>query len=113
MLSSEAERRLPVIEQDLDQLAAASEPDPEALERIRVEVHGLRGAAMVIGESRLAELAERVERVIADRIPEGTIETSLATRLNDSLRAFGDGAAAAASRQPEPPSVAESLGALG
>ncbi|KAB2868259.1 MAG: hypothetical protein F9K43_13030, partial [Bauldia sp.] len=72
MLSSEADRRLPAIREGLDRLAGADGPDPAAVERIRVELHGLRGAAMVIGESRLAELADLVESAVAERIGPGT-----------------------------------------
>ena len=113
MLSSEGDRRLPAIRQGLDHLVHSADPDPSAVERLRVEVHGLRGAAMVIGESRLAELADRIERAIAERIEPGTIDSPLAARLTAAVDALGEGVVAAAQGDPEPPSLAESLGSLG
>jgi chemotaxis protein histidine kinase CheA len=113
MLSAEADRRVPDVKRGLDELARGADHDPAKLERLRVEVHGLRGAAMVIGESRLAELADRVEHVLGVRIEPGTIDPPLAGRLGVALDAFRDGARAAAASEPEPPSVAESLASLG
>ena len=43
MLAAEAERRLGPISDDLRRIAAATEPDPAAVERLRVEVHGMKG----------------------------------------------------------------------
>lgn len=113
MLSAEADRRLPAIRDELDRLSRSGDPDPAAVERIRTEAHGLRGAAMVIGESRLAELADGIESAVAGRLGPGTIAPALAARLSAALDAFGEGAAAAAAERPEPASVQASLDALG
>ena len=49
MLAAEANRRVPPMKKSLKKLAKGSKPDPDAVEELRVEVHGLRGAALVIG----------------------------------------------------------------
>jgi chemotaxis protein histidine kinase CheA len=112
MLAAEAERRLGPISDDLRRIAAATEPDPAAVERLRVEVHGMKGAAMVIGQDRLAGLAQRTENAIAARAGAGTINEALATRIRDACEAFLEGARAAAAGDPEPASVAQTKDAL-
>jgi chemotaxis protein histidine kinase CheA len=112
MLATEADRRVPVINEGLESLADAPDPDPARVERLRVEAHGLKGAALVIGQSRLAELADRSEKALAERIEPGTVNSTLAKRLASALEAFHDGAQAAAKGDPEPASVTEALGAL-
>jgi chemotaxis protein histidine kinase CheA len=111
MLAAEAERRLGPITDDLDRIAAAGS-DSAAVEDLRVEVHGLKGAAMVIGEHRLASLAQRTEAAIAARAGAGTIDDALASRIRDACEAFLEGARAAAAGDPEPVSVAAAEAAL-
>lgn len=112
MLAAEAERRLGPITDDLNRISTAPEPDHGAVEDLRVEVHGLKGAAMMIGEQHLASLAHRTEAAIAARTGAGTIDDALAARIRDACDAFLEGARAAAAGDPEPPSVARAEAAL-
>ena len=112
MLAAEADRRLGPIRDALDRLAAASEPDRDAVEALRVEVHGLKGAALVIGQAHLGALARRAEDAIAARLGAGTIDGDLAGKLSDAMDAFGEGARAAADGRDEPKSVAAAEAAL-
>jgi chemotaxis protein histidine kinase CheA len=112
MLAQETDRRVPGINNGLQRLAESSDPDPPGVEGLRVEVHGLKGAAMVIGQVRLADLAKRAEKALADRADQGTIDPDLAGRLTAAVEAFQAGTHAAANNHPEPASVAESLAAL-
>ena len=112
MLAAEADRRVPPLQKSLKKLAKGSNPDSEAIEELRVEVHGLKGAALVIGEQRLGRLAERAEQLLSASEKEGTLDAELAGKLSDSMDAFQAGARAAAKGDPEPPSVADALVAL-
>ncbi len=112
MLAKEADRRVPAVKKGLRKLAKASKPDPDKVEELRVEVHGLKGAALVIGEDHLGRLAERAERLLAARTDDGTIDAALAARLSEAMDAFREGSQAAADGEPEPDSVPESLVAL-
>lgn len=112
MLASEADRRVPAVRSGLRRLEELDSPDPGAVEEIRTEVHGLKGAAMVIGEDQLGRLAERAEKLLAARVEPGTIDAGLSHRLIAAVDAFHEGAAAAAEGRPQPDSVAQALGAL-
>jgi chemotaxis protein histidine kinase CheA len=112
MLAAEADRRVPPMQKSLKQLAKGSGPDPEAIEELRVEVHGLKGAALVIGQDHLGRLAERAEQLLAARADEGTMEAELAGKLSSAMDAFQAGAQAAARGEPEPASVPDALVAL-
>jgi chemotaxis protein histidine kinase CheA len=112
MLATEADRRVPTIIKGLRDLSASGEKDPARIEQLRVDAHGLKGAAMVVGQARLAELGERVEIALVQRIGPGTIQPSLATRMVAAISAFRDGANAAANEKPEPPSVDVALSEL-
>jgi chemotaxis protein histidine kinase CheA len=112
MLATEADCRVPTIVKGLRDLAASGEKDPERIEELRVDAHGLKGAAMVVGQSRLAELGERVEIALLQRIGPGTIQPTLATRMVAAITAFRDGAKAAAEERAEPPSVDAALSEL-
>jgi chemotaxis protein histidine kinase CheA len=112
MLAAEADRRVPPFREGLKRIAGATEPDREAVEALRVEIHGLKGAALVIGQSHLGALARRAEDAIAARLGAGTIGDKLAKQLSDAADAFGEGARAAAEGKPEPPSVAKAEAAL-
>jgi len=112
MLASETDRRAPTIIKGLQKLGGASEQDPDAIEELRVEAHGLKGAAMVVGQKRLAKLGEQVEIALVQRIGPGTVDPELAGRIITAIEAFSDGTRAAAEGEDEPPSVAASLAAL-
>lgn len=111
MLAAEANRRVPPMKQSLNKLAKGSKPDPDAVEELRVEVHGLKGAALVIGEQRLGRLAERAEQLLG-AATDGALDLELAAPLTEAMDAFQAGAEAAAAGKPEPRSVAEALVAL-
>jgi HPt (histidine-containing phosphotransfer) domain-containing protein len=113
MLASEADRRGPTIISGLEELAASEKNDPDRIEQIRVEAHGLKGAAMVVGEERLAELARLLEQSLAGAKDSGQIAPAAAATLIAGTSAFSEGAHAAAEGGTEPPSVGESLDALG
>ena len=112
MLAAEAERRSPTIIAGIEALAASGEKDPGEIERIRVEAHGLKGAALVVGQDRLAELAKKIEQYLADAREAGRISPGPAAAVVSAASAFNEGAQAAAEGVGEPSSVAESLQAL-
>jgi chemotaxis protein histidine kinase CheA len=112
MLAAEADRRVPPFRAGLERIAGASEPDRDAVEALRVEIHGLKGAALVIGQDQLGALARRAEDAIAARLGAGTIGEDLAKQLGDAADAFGEGARAAAAGELPPPSVAAARAAL-
>src|SRR5262245_15333534 len=94
MLASETERRSVVIIDGLENLAASGEADASKVEEMRVEAHGLKGAALVVGQSRLAELALRIEAILTTRIAPGTVDRELAEKLIPATSALRDGARA-------------------
>jgi HPt (histidine-containing phosphotransfer) domain-containing protein len=112
MLSAETDRRAPTIIKGVKKLGKSSERDPESIEEIRVEAHGLKGAAMVVGQKRLAKLGEQVEIALVQRIGPGTVDAELAAKVVAAIEAFQAGAQAAAAGEDEPASVGESLSAL-
>lgn len=112
MLSAETERRVPQMIEAIDALAASDEPDPDRVEAVRVEAHGLKGAALVVGQPRLAELGEKLEIALVQRQAQGTLDASLGTALKTGAEALRDGARAAAAGEPEPAAVGEALAAL-
>ena len=113
MLAAEAERRTPSLIAGIDDLASSGERDPDRVEALRVEAHGLKGAALVVGQPRLGDLARALESALKERSPEGRIDSSDAPRLTDAARAFRDGTEAAANGEAEPAGVGEALAALG
>jgi chemotaxis protein histidine kinase CheA len=112
MLAAEAGRRTPKIIDGLEALAASGEKDPERLEELRVEAHGLKGAALVVGQDRLADLAREIEQFLAGCVDTGRIKPGAAAALVAGASAFNEGAQAAAEGVAEPSSVGESLAAL-
>jgi chemotaxis protein histidine kinase CheA len=112
MLAAEAGRRTPAIIEGLEALASSGEKDPEAIEKLRVEAHGLKGAALVVGQDRLAELAKEMEQFLAGCVEIGRIKPGAAAALVAGASAFNEGAEAAAEGGSEPSSVGESLAAL-
>jgi chemotaxis protein histidine kinase CheA len=112
MLAAEADRRCPTIINGIEALASSGEKDPEEIEKLRVEAHGLKGAASVVGEERLADLARRIEVFLADCVKAGRIKLGPAATVVAAASAFNEGAQAAAEDVGEPKSVSESLAAL-
>jgi chemotaxis protein histidine kinase CheA len=109
MLASETDRRAGAIIGGVEELAGSGDSDSARVEALRVEAHGLKGAAMVVGQSRLGELAEQLERFFADRIDSGRIEPKEAASAVAAVSSLDEAAKAVAEGGPEPPSVAESL----
>jgi chemotaxis protein histidine kinase CheA len=112
MLASETSRRSESLIAGVQELSGSG-PDPEKVEQLRVDAHGIKGAAMVVGQERLAELARLIEEALAGRADTGEIEQSLATNIVGAVNALHEGTKAAASGAEEPPAVAESIKALG
>jgi chemotaxis protein histidine kinase CheA len=112
MLAAEAGRRTPTIIDGLESLAASGEKDSERIEELRVEAHGLKGAALVVGQTRLADLAKEMELFLAACVDTGRIKPGAAAALIAGASAFNEGAEAAAEGVAEPSSVGESLAAL-
>jgi len=112
MLAAEAERRTPTIITGLEQLAASGTKEPDRVEELRVEAHGLKGAALVVGQDRLAELAREIEVFLAACKETGTLKPGAAAKLVAAASAFNEGAEAAAEGVAEPSSVGDSLEAL-
>jgi chemotaxis protein histidine kinase CheA len=109
MLASETDRRAGAIIAGVEKLAGSGESDSARVEELRVEAHGLKGAAMVVGQSRLGELAEQLERFFSERIDSGRIEPKEAAAAIAAVSSLDEAAKAVAEGGPEPPSVAESL----
>jgi chemotaxis protein histidine kinase CheA len=109
MLAAEAERRGPTIITGIEQLAASGERDSGRIEELRVEAHGLKGAALVVGQERLADLARLIEQFLADCVDAGSINPANAAAVVTAASAFTEGAQAAAEGVGEPSSVGDSL----
>jgi chemotaxis protein histidine kinase CheA len=112
MLASETDRRGKTLIKGVKKLASGK-PDPERVEELRVDAHGIKGAAMVVGQERLAELARGIEDALAARSDSGEIDDGLADHIVTAVNALEEGALAAANGSEEPASVGESLKALG
>jgi chemotaxis protein histidine kinase CheA len=109
MLASETDRRADTIIEGVEKLAGSGEPDSARVEELRIEAHGLKGAAMVVGQSRLGELAEQLERFFADHTDSGRIDPKEAAIAVAAVSSLDEAAKAVAEGGPEPPSVADSL----
>jgi chemotaxis protein histidine kinase CheA len=112
MLAAEAARRTPTIIDGLEQLAGSGDKDSARIEELRVEAHGLKGAALVVGQNRLADLAKEIEQFLAGCVDTGRIKPGAAAALVAGASAFNEGAQSAAEGVAEPSSVGESLAAL-
>jgi len=112
MLAAEAGRRCATIIDGIEALAASGEKSPDRIEELRVEAHGLKGAASVVGEERLSDLARRIEIFLAECAKSGRIKPGPAATVVAAASAFNEGAQAAAEDVGEPKSVAQSLAAL-
>lgn len=113
MLASETSRRSQTLIGGVQELARADDPDSALVESLRVEAHGLKGAALVVHQVRLAELAQRIETALTASREEGLIDVDLAARLVAASSALHEGAQAAAEGTTEPPTVSEALASLG
>jgi chemotaxis protein histidine kinase CheA len=113
MLAAEAGRRTPTLIEGFESLAASDKKDSARVEELRVEAHGLKGAALVVGQDRLADLAKEIEQFLAGCVDTGRIQPGAAAALIAGASAFNEGAQAAAEGVAEPSSVGESLAALG
>ena len=112
MLATEAERRGPTIITGVEDLAASGDQDQARIEALRVEAHGLKGAALVVGQDRLADLARLIEQFLVGCIDSGRINPTSAAAVVTATSAFTEGAQAAAEGVREPSSVRDSLHAL-
>src|SRR4051812_37265910 len=112
MLAAEAERRSPMIISGIEGLAASGESDPDRLEALRIEAHGPKGAALVVGQDRLADLAKGIEQFLKGCVESGQVNPSGAAAVITATSAFTEGAQAAAEGVGEPSSVGDSLQAL-
>ena len=112
MLAAEAERRTPALIAGAEELAASDAKNPDRIEELRVEAHGLKGAALVVEQARLAELAKGMETFLAGAVESGRIAPGDAAKIIAAASAFSEGAQAASEGVAEPSSVGESLQAL-
>jgi chemotaxis protein histidine kinase CheA len=112
MLAAEADRRGPTIISGIEELATSGKKDSDRVEKMRVEAHGLKGAALVVGQERLADLARLMEQFLAEAVKSGRIKPGSAATVIAAASAFNEGAHAAAEGVGEPSSVGESLDAL-
>jgi chemotaxis protein histidine kinase CheA len=113
MLAAETDRRGDTIVKGVRKLAGSGKQDPSRVEDLRVEAHGLKGAAMVVGQKKLAALARQIEVTFAERADSGSIDEETADRIVEAIGALHEGAQAAADGGREPKSVKQSLKALG
>jgi HPt (histidine-containing phosphotransfer) domain-containing protein len=112
MLASETNRRCGAIVEGVEELTRSGEPDSKRIESLRVEAHGLKGAALVVGQERLADLAREIELTFAQCQPEGTISVPLSAKLIAATSALHEGAQAVAEGIDEPPAIADALAEL-
>jgi HPt (histidine-containing phosphotransfer) domain-containing protein len=97
------------------QRATAGEPGDDArvpLEEIRAEAHALKGAAAVVGQTRLFELARALEDLLVDAIAGGSLSERRAEAIANAAHAFVEGAEASADGAGEPESVSDSIDQL-
>jgi chemotaxis protein histidine kinase CheA len=113
MLAAETDRRTDTICSGIKQLISSGDPDTKQVEAMRVEVHGIKGAALMVGQHRLAKVGAWVEDNLAARIDSGLIEKDLGERMIEYVTAIQDGAHAAAKGQDEPASIGNALDQIG
>jgi chemotaxis protein histidine kinase CheA len=109
MLASETDRRADTIIKGVEELAGSGKSDTARVEELRAQAHGLKGAALVVGQSRLGELAEQLERFFTARADSGRIGPKEAAIAVAAVSSLDEAAKAAAEGGQEPPSVSESL----
>jgi chemotaxis protein histidine kinase CheA len=113
MLAAETDRRTSTICDGVKRLADSGDADPKLVESLRVEVHGIKGAALMVGQHRLAQIGAWVEDTLAERIDSGLIEKDLGATIVGYVEAIQEGAHAAAAGKDEPSSVGRSLDSIG
>lgn len=113
MLAAETDRRTSTICDGVERLSKSGDADSKLVESLRVEVHGIKGAALMVGQHRLAQIGAWVEDTLADRIDEGVIDNELGSRIVGCVKAIQDGAHAAAEGKDEPSSVGKALADVG
>src|SRR5206468_11263294 len=92
MLSVEAERRGPTIIAGIEDLAGTGLKDTDRIEQLRVEAHGLKGAALVHRQDRLADLARLIEEFLVGCATSGRINPANAAPVVAATSAFTEGA---------------------
>ena len=112
MLAEEADRRCESIIGGAEEMAKSGDANPQRIEALGAEAHGLTGAASVVGQERLAELAKQLELALIERAERGTIDVEFAATVITAASALREGAQAAAEGVGEPGSVADSLAKL-
>lgn len=94
------------------QRASDSEPGPgtrATLEELRAEAHALKGAAAVVGQTRLFELSRALEGLLLDAIAAGSLSQRRAEAIARAAHAYVEGAEATAEGASEPESVRSSI----
>jgi chemotaxis protein histidine kinase CheA len=112
MLASETDRRCEAIVEGVEELAKSARADTKQIEALRVEAHGLKGAALVVGQERLADLAREIELSFAECEAKGKISVPLSAKLIAATSALHEGAQAVAEGLDEPTTVAKALASL-
>jgi chemotaxis protein histidine kinase CheA len=112
LFAEETARRAEVVIEGCEMVAEDAVHTPELLDSMRAEAHGIKGAAAVIGQSELAELAGRIEVVLGERRSSGLLEPEMASRIADATRTLEQASVALAGRQGEQPDVDAALASL-
>ncbi len=107
----EARGRTEAIAEAMRSVEAGSSPSLDTLESLRREAHTLRGTAAVLELPRISELASLMETTIRSASSDQEIHPDRAAWLERAALALREGAEAAADDAPEPPSLAEAIGA--
>jgi chemotaxis protein histidine kinase CheA len=102
LFADETARRAEVVIEGCELVADDAVHTPELLDSMRAEAHAIKGAAAVIGQSRLAELAGRIEVLLAERRGSGLLEPRLAVRIAAATRTLEEASVALAEQRKEP-----------
>jgi HPt (histidine-containing phosphotransfer) domain-containing protein len=108
-LVQEGRRREGRFAEGTSRAIGGGEGAPEALEELRAEAHALKGAAAVVGQPRLFELAKALEDLLLDAIAGGSLSQRRAEAITRAAHAYVEGAEAAASGAAEPDSIRASM----
>lgn len=111
MFSNEARERTGRIVEELGR-ATEGEAAAEDLMAARAEAHTLKGAAGLMGQERLYELAERIERRLREMVEAGAVDAGVTAALIEATEAFLAGTEAAASGAELPSEVVRSIESL-
>ena len=112
LFAEETARRAEVVIEGCEMVAEDAVHTPELLDSMRAEAHGIKGAAAVIGQSALAELAGRIEVLLAERRSSGLLESEMASRIADATRTLEEASAALARPQGEQPDLGAAIASL-